>query len=141
MSRALLVRHARAGDREAWEGDQRLRPLDKRGRRQAEAIAATLADFGVDRLVSSPHLRCLQTLEPASARLGLPIEERDELTEGARRDEALALVHELAESLPALCTHGDVIYEVVGRPCKKGAVWVVEVRSGAVLPERYLPPS
>ena len=33
----LLVRHARAGDRSEWEGDDRLRPLDKKGRRQAKA--------------------------------------------------------------------------------------------------------
>jgi 8-oxo-dGTP diphosphatase len=139
--RALVVRHARAGDREEWRGDDRLRPLDQRGRRQAEALATTLAELGAHRLLSSPYIRCVQTLEPAAGRLALPIEERDELAEGSSAGEVLALLDELGEPLAALSTHGDVIDAVVGRPCRKGAVWVVEVRGRRVRPERYLPPN
>lgn len=138
--RALVVRHARAGDREKWQGDDRLRPLDKRGRRQADALAATLAKLAAGSLVSSPYVRCVQTLEPAAALLGLPIEERDELAEGASKEDVLALLEELTDGPPALCTHGDVIDAAVGRPCKKGAIWVVEVEGGRVQPERYLRP-
>jgi 8-oxo-(d)GTP phosphatase len=138
---AVLVRHARAGDRAEWVGDDRLRPLDKKGRRQADRIADTLAKLGVDRLVSSPYLRCTQTLEPAAERLGLGLEQRNELAEGGTAAGVLALLEELAGSLPALSTHGDVLEDVLGdRPCKKGSAWIVTVTDGRLRPERYLAP-
>jgi phosphohistidine phosphatase SixA len=141
--RALLVRHASAGERDEWEGDDRLRPLDKKGRRQAKALAETLADLRTTRLLSSPYVRCAQTLEPAAARLGLPVEERDELAEGASAAEVESLLEELRGSVPALSTHGDVIEELLGPQgrCKKGAVWVLEVGGGDVRVDRYLPPA
>jgi 8-oxo-dGTP diphosphatase len=139
--RALLVRHARAGDRADWDGDDRLRPLDRKGRRQAERLADTLAELGATRLLSSPYLRCVQTLEPAATRLGLPIKERAELAEGAFAPAVLSLLDELGGSVPALSTHGDVLEALLGdRPCKKGSIWVVSVAGGRVEPERYLAP-
>jgi 8-oxo-(d)GTP phosphatase len=139
--RVLLVRHGRAGDRRARTGDDRQRPLDGKGRRQAEALAGSLAGLGTDRLVSSPYVRCIQTLEPAALLLGRSIETRLELAEGAPGDGVLRMLGELEGSVPVLCTHGDVIDALLpGRGCKKGAVWIVEVESGEVLPERYLPP-
>jgi 8-oxo-(d)GTP phosphatase len=141
--RALLVRHASAGERDEWEGDDRLRPLDKKGRRQSKALAETLAELGTTRLLSSPYVRCVQTLEPAAARLGLPVEQRDELAEGASGAEVESLLAELRGSVPALSTHGDVIEELLGpqHRCKKGAVWVLDLGGGNVRVERYLPPA
>jgi phosphohistidine phosphatase SixA len=141
--RALLVRHASAGERDEWQGDDSLRPLDKKGRRQANALAGTLAELGATRLLSSPYVRCMQTLDPAAARLGLPIEEHQELAEGASAGEVKALLGGLDGSIPALSTHGDVIENLLGpqRKCKKGAVWVLEVSGGDVRAERYLPPA
>ncbi len=140
--RVLVVRHASAGDRGRWSGDDRLRPLDAKGERQAAAVAATLSKLGATRLVSSPYRRCVQTLEPAADRLGLPIEERDELAEGASGGQVRALLADLDGSVPALSTHGDVIDALLdGKPCKKGAIWVLGVEGDAVRPERYLPPA
>jgi phosphohistidine phosphatase SixA len=141
--RVLLVRHARAGDRERWRGDDRLRPLDERGRRQAEGLVSILSEQGATGLFSSPYVRCVQTFEPAAAELGLPLEERDELAEGARREDVLSLLETFApDSVPALCTHGDVIAELLGpeTKCKKGATWVLEVAGGRISPLRYLLP-
>jgi 8-oxo-dGTP diphosphatase len=139
---ALLIRHARAGERADWSGDDRLRPLDRKGRRQAKALAETLAELGASRLLSSPYVRCVQTLEPAATRLGLEIEERDELAEGVRGAEVAEFLRELEGSLPALSTHGDVIEALLGpeRECKKASVWVLNVAEGSVRPERYLAP-
>jgi 8-oxo-dGTP diphosphatase len=139
--RVLVVRHASAGDREDWDGDDRLRPLDEQGRRQSEALAATLAELGADGLYSSPALRCVETFEPAAALLGRSIETRSELFEGATRDDVLSLLDEVTVSTPALSTHGDVIDALIpGEPCEKGAIWVVGVENGEVRPGRYLPP-
>jgi phosphohistidine phosphatase SixA len=114
---AVLLRHVRAGDRAAWNGDDRLRPLDARGRGQAEALAALLPELGVRRVVSSPYVRCVQTVEPLAAALGVEIELDDRLAEGA----GAAAAPLLAEDGVVACTHGDVVEELLGRPLKKGA--------------------
>jgi 8-oxo-(d)GTP phosphatase len=140
--RVLLVRHARAGRREEWRGDDRRRPLDERGRLQADRLAPILGEEGTTQLFSSPYLRCVQTFEPAAAE-GLPLDLREELAEGAGRDDVLRLLAPLQpDSVPALCTHGDVIEALIGsdRKCAKGSQWELEVDSERVSPLRYLPP-
>jgi 8-oxo-(d)GTP phosphatase len=141
--RVLLVRHARAGDRTAWVGDDALRPLDEKGRKQARRLAKTLEELGATQLVSSPSLRCVQSFEPAAKRLGLPLEEREELAEGADAEQVLALLEELGGSVPALSTHGDVIADLIGwdKKCKKGSIWVLELDGRDVRPESYVPPA
>jgi 8-oxo-dGTP diphosphatase len=116
----VLLRHASAGDRDEWVNDDRHRPLDERGWEQSRALAETLRALGVRRAVSSPYVRCVQTLEP----LGLPVEEDDRLAEGASRDETLELLRSLEDAVA--CTHGDIIENVLGRSLKKGAYAVLD---------------
>ena len=126
----LLVRHARAGDRDAWEGDDRLRPLDKKGRKQAEGLVELLADYPIERLVSSQYLRCTQTFEPLAAARGLEVEQAAELAEGSTREDVLRLLDSLENDTVAICTHGDVVEELIGDGMKKGAVEVLELEDG-----------
>jgi 8-oxo-dGTP diphosphatase len=116
----ILLRHAWAGHRERWDGDDRLRPLDKRGRKQAKALGDVLRARGVTRVLSSPSVRCTQTV----AQLGLDIEPDERLGEGASPEDTLELLRE-ADGAVA-CTHGDVIENVLGFPLKKGAAVVLE---------------
>jgi 8-oxo-dGTP diphosphatase len=141
-SLVLLVRHGRAGDRDEWTGDDRLRPLDKRGRRQADAMVAPLAGYALSRLVSSPYVRCVQTLEPLSARLGLPVEHDPAIAEGVPVQKARGLIDRLGPGPVVLCTHGDVVEALVGEgePKKKGSTWLLARRNGAVELVRYWPP-
>lgn len=111
-----LVRHAHAGSRSTWTGDDRLRPLSKKGRRQATAVAEALADAGITRMISSPSLRCMETLRPLADLSGLVIEDDDRLAEGSPGEDALALadeLHQWAEPV-AVCSHGDVIPDLLG---------------------------
>lgn len=124
---SVLVRHASAGDRHDWRGDDRLRPLDARGRRQAAELAELLGSFGVRRIVSSPYVRCVETVEPLAAALGLAVELDDRLAEGAGR----AALELLAENGAVCCTHGDVVEELLGNGLKKGAA--VVLRDGEVV--------
>lgn len=126
----LLVRHARAGDREAWEGDDRLRPVDKKGRKQAEGLVELLSDYPTERLLSSQYLRCTQTFEPLAAARGLEIEAAPELAEGSTREDVLRLLSSLENEHVAICTHGDVVEELIGDLMKKGAVEVLELEDG-----------
>jgi 8-oxo-dGTP diphosphatase len=153
----LLVRHGHAGTKEGWAGDDRLRPLDARGRRQAAAMVGRVLPCDPTRLVSSPYLRCLQTMEPLAAETGLRVEVDDVLTpEAAPR--ALTLVRALARSASSdgvvLCTHGEVMAEVLnvlatedgvslGRrlPGPKGCFWVLEFHGGRALSARYVAPA
>ncbi|HEX6418748.1 MAG TPA: phosphoglycerate mutase family protein [Acidimicrobiales bacterium] len=113
--RLYVVRHGHAGSRSAWDGPDHRRPLSPKGRRQAKAIADALAPAGVGRLVSSPHRRCVQTLEPLAQRLGLPVEDDPRLAEGAGGADALALADEVRDGYEAVavCSHGDVIPDML----------------------------
>jgi 8-oxo-dGTP diphosphatase len=121
----LLVRHARAGDRTEWEGDDRLRPLDGKGRRQAEGLVELLADYPIDRILSSPYVRCVQSVEPLAAARGLELEEAAELAEGETRDDVLRLLGSTDAECVVLCTHGDVVDELLGDGLKKGETEVL----------------
>jgi 8-oxo-dGTP diphosphatase len=137
-----LVRHARAGHRESWEGDDdRLRPLDERGQRQAEALVPQLAEREFSRILSSPYVRCVQSVEPLAAARGLDVEAVDALAEGAGEPAALELLHGL-DVPAAVCVHGDLAGALLGENLKKGATAVLEVSAdGAEVLERLDPPA
>jgi 8-oxo-dGTP diphosphatase len=138
----LLVRHARAGQRGSAGADDSRRPLDETGRQQAVALAEMLSDRPLTRIVTSPYRRCIQTVEPLAESAGLAIEQRPELAEGSPLSDVLALIagHD-HEGDMVLCTHGDVIEEMVGRgrPAEKGSVWVLDPEHD-LEPRRYMLP-
>ena len=131
----LLVRHAWAGDSEKWEGEDRVRPVDKRGRKQAEALVDALAGFAVDRIVSSPYVRCIQTVEPLAEARGLDIE-LDEQLGADRLDDVPQVLERLQGEKAVVCTHGELPW-LDGRKFKKGSTWVL---SGELEPRRYIKP-
>ena len=149
----FLVRHANAGNRDEWEQPDEIRPLSKKGRKQAEKMGELLAGRGIERVVSSPSLRCVQTVEPLADRLHVEIETSDDLAEGVRADEVVALFRSVRASNIALCTHGDVIpilldalVEADGLalpedyPCEKGSAWELDQDgSGRAVAAMYLP--
>ncbi len=146
-----LVRHAKAGSRSSYEGPDHLRPLTKAGRLQAEAIADRLADAGVSRVLSSPYVRCMQTVEPLAARLGLLVEPLTMLAEGSPFGPVLDLLTDAADGT-VLCTHGDVLPDVLDALARrgtalvgagnlsKGVTWVLERRDGAIRSASAVPP-
>lgn len=149
----FLIRHAKAGSRQRWSGDDRLRPVSPSGARQAKGLFAALEPYGaagIRRVVSSPYVRCVDTVRPLAEQLGLEVEIVDDLAEG-REDEALRLVrHWLAGKggAVAACSHGDVVPYVVSclardladpLPNAKGCTWVLE-RSSKSVKARYVAP-
>ena len=136
----LLVRHASAGERKKWKGEDGLRPLDARGRRQADGLADLLRRLGPSRVLSSSSLRCRQTVEPLARLLGVAVEERSELAEGASADEVHSLASMLADEVAVLCTHGDVVAEVLGEESEKASTWVLRLDANVLAPIDYFPP-
>jgi 8-oxo-(d)GTP phosphatase len=147
-----LVRHAHAGERADWHGPDGARPLSATGREQARALTATLESVAAARVLSSPATRCVETVEPLAARLGVGVEQVDALAEGAGSERALGLVIAACEPT-VLCTHGDVIGELLAGlasaavdlgpdpRCAKASTWLLGVRDGSVLTARYVPAS
>jgi 8-oxo-dGTP diphosphatase len=135
----FIVRHASAGDR-GFGPDDRTRALDEIGRARAEQIAGQLADVPNGRLLSSPFTRCMQTLEPLARRSRRSVEPTAALAEGAPFEPVLDLLASLPDG-SILCSHGDLIpdvieavlrrgAELVGAPSwRKGAIWQL-VRDG-----------
>jgi broad specificity phosphatase PhoE len=146
-----LVRHAKAGSRSDWSGPDDERPLTKTGRRQADALRDLLADRGVTQLVSSPYVRCRQTVEPLGQLLRLPVDLADELGEGTPLPEARRLIEKFTSEPTVLCTHGDVIGELleslarqglIGRDIRmeKGSTWVLDYQGDEITGATYLAP-
>lgn len=120
----LLIRHASAGDRYEWEGDDSLRPLDERGLRQADELVELLTGYEVKQVVSGPAVRCLQTLEPFARSLGLELEIREELSEQRQSVDGPALVASLHDA--AVSCHGGLSDTICGESQKKGEVIVLD---------------
>lgn len=150
-----VMRHARAGRRSAWKGADVQRPLTKVGRRQAVDVADRLGDLEIAQVVSSPYVRCRQSVEPLVQRLGLPVDLADELAEGAELQQVLRLLDKVIDANAVLCTHGDVMRLLLDHlrndgvkvrrrngapPMEKGAVWELDTKRGAVVRATYRPP-
>jgi len=121
----IMVRHADAGDRSAWVGDDRIRPLNKRGRKQAVDLVALLAARTVEEIHTSPALRCVETVEPLAAARGLELIVREELSEEQWHQGEL-VVQELAGRDVVVCGHGGLEDALEGAPTwHKGGVLVV----------------
>jgi 8-oxo-dGTP diphosphatase len=152
VAEQVLIRHADAGSRGRWQGEDRVRPLSKKGWRQAAALVESLAAVPLQRVLSSPYVRCVQTVEPLARARGLRVEEIEALAEGAGLTCVLLLLGELASQPSALCTHGDIMHEVCEELVRlglvrrsevryeKGAAWILEERGGRLTAARYLPP-
>lgn len=144
----LLVRHAVALGRKGWSRPDHLRPLSRKGRAQADGLVDLLVPFGVDRILSSPAVRCVETVAPLGDRLGVPVDVVHELAEGSGAA-AAALVDTSVPGTVLLCTHGDVVPELFGAlvteapmdeaafRCAKGSTWLVGPNGQE---PKYLPP-
>lgn len=147
-----LIRHGHAGSRKDWNGDDGQRPLSPKGVGQAEWLADQFAQTGIGQVLSSPSLRCIQTVEPLAARLGLDVGHEPALCEGAPRRTGLTLLEELGDQDVALCSHGDVIPALIRALRKQGATgdkrtssakagtFILATVDGHVSTTRYLPP-
>jgi phosphohistidine phosphatase SixA len=141
----LVVRHAQAGRRGAYKGDDRLRPLTARGQARAAALTPLLSSYRPQRILSSPFVRCCETVQPVAEALGLAVESVDALGEG-NGAAAVRLMGTMAGESAVLCTHGDVAtamvealipeQDVAGQTAmrlQKGEVWVVQSTGSALV--------
>lgn len=168
MNPLVLVRHADAVGRGALEDDS-ARPLSRRGRRRAAALVPRLAGLlgtggpwptpgpapaapSVPAVLSSPALRCRQTVEPLARHLGTEVRSVAWLAEGEPASPALRRLVEATGRAPVVaCTHGDVLGDLLrllvlrGAPQPTGGVpkagsWVVTFDGDRPVDLRHIPP-
>ncbi|OBI47326.1 NUDIX hydrolase [Mycobacterium kyorinense] len=159
----LVVRHGTAGSKKRFSGDDTKRPLDKKGRAQAEALVGQLLAFGADDVYAADRVRCHQTVEPLAEELGVVICNEPTLTEEAyaenpkqarRRVLHIAGLRDGARRrrsepspahTPVICTQGKVIPDLIDWWCdrdgvrpdksrnRKGSTWVLSLSAGRLV--------
>ena len=151
MPTLYFVRHAKAASRTNWDEDDRARPLTNNGLKQADGLVSTLGPYAMSAILSSPYERCVQTVEPLARARRLKVQETRHLAEGARLKGAFRFIEDPELDDTVLCTHGDVIQELIEDLIRrrivkashmaldKGSTWVVEVEDGLPVGARYIP--
>jgi 8-oxo-dGTP diphosphatase len=146
----LIVRHGTAGSKSRYKGDDRNRPLDKRGRAQAESLVGQLLSFGAQTLYAADRTRCQQTIAPLAEELGVDIGIEPLLTEEAYAENRKASRNRFldiaaSEGTPVICTQGKVIPDLISWWCerdgvrpdksrnRKGSTWVLSLYDGHLI--------
>jgi len=152
----LIVRHGTAGRRARYHGEDSRRPLDRKGRAQAESLVPQLLAFGASVIYAADRTRCVQTVEPLAHNLDVPISVEPTLTEEAYAEHPKAAHRRVLEiaalgGTPAICTQGRVIPYLIDWWCardgvkpdrsrnRKGSTWVLSLDQDRLLAADHLP--
>lgn len=109
-STILIVRHANSTKRETFTGDDLDRPLSELGFKQLAELSQILQAYGVREVVSSPALRCVQTVEPYALFQNIPVKSNDLLLEDQPSFNRAAWINLSKNNQPmAVCSHRPVI--------------------------------
>jgi 8-oxo-dGTP diphosphatase len=146
----VVVRHARAGKRSEWRGDDEERPLDLSGERQARRLVPFLSAFGADHIYSAPPRRCVETVTPVARKLGLDIQTRPEFSDAGYASlptDAEFALRSLVKpgSVSVVCSQGRAIPGLVAAmvpgiasaETRKGAAWVLSFVDGTAVSADY----
>ena len=149
-SAVVLVRHAKAGKRSEWHGEDVLRPLEAAGRTQARRLTGFLAAFRPDRVVSATPTRCVQTVRPFAEQAGLQVGVDESFSDdgfAAAPERSVAALLALAKPgrVSVVCSQGDAIPglvralapDVEDPETRKGAAWVLSVVDGTIVSADY----
>ncbi|HEY8457791.1 MAG TPA: NUDIX hydrolase [Actinopolymorphaceae bacterium] len=103
----IVLRHAQAVSRDAWQHDDLDRPLADVGHAQATRLAPVLEAYGVTSVISSPAKRCIDTVAPYATSRGLPIETDSALTETSPQQAIETAITRLKNTREptVVCTH------------------------------------
>lgn len=154
-TRLIVVRHGRAHRRANWSGNDLLRPLDKKGRRQAELLVSALTGFRPERIFSADPVRCQDTVAPLAAELGLEVHVDEHfgdemwIRNQVAAEKAFADVVKLG-GVSVVCSQGLTIPDLLATfsargtlpfdteiKAKKGSVWVLGFNEGTLTTADY----
>ena len=116
----ILLRHAKAVHKSSWSRADSRRPLDDSGRADAKALAELLGCFAPRaRLITSPAVRCVETLRPFAELSGAQLREEPSLyihhqlaRHGPGRPARLSVTALVSEAIAAgeptiICAHRE----------------------------------
>lgn len=115
----IILRHAKAMKRSDFQGSKdSLRPLSGKGRRQSKVLVDALDAYGIENLISSPFVRCRETLHRYAKYVDTKIEVSDPLSESGNEKDPAATADVVREALqnPAatvLCSHRPVMNTIM----------------------------
>jgi broad specificity phosphatase PhoE len=147
-----VIRHAQAVSSADWQGEDKQRPLSERGKRQAERLVQSYEGTPIDVLLSSPYRRSVQTLNPLASARKLPVTTGDEFGVGAGANTLLGAVMQLMVDAAVVCTHADVLEDLLRRLVGLGLVaagrttsenagtWKLSLSHDGISQAAYLPP-
>jgi 8-oxo-dGTP pyrophosphatase MutT (NUDIX family)/phosphohistidine phosphatase SixA len=152
----LIIRHGTAGRKARYHGDDRKRPLDRKGRAQAKSLVPQLLAFGADVVYAADRARCIQTVEPLALKLDVPITVEPALTEEAYAENPEAAHKRILEiaalgGTPAICSQGKVIPYLIEWWCqrdgvkpdksrnRKGSTWALTLAQDRLLAADHMP--
>ena len=155
LDTVLLVRHAKAGRKSRYHGDDRLRPLEKVGRTQSEALLGQLLAFGPTHVHSADRVRCEQTVAPLADELGVSIISEPSLAEEAFNEDPKPGRRRIREigcesGIHVVCSQGKVIpplmkwwsaHDGVKLPParnRKASVWVLSLLDGKLVAANHI---
>lgn len=118
-SPVIVLRQCGAVARTSHRDGDADRPLTAAGQTQAAMLGDILAVYGPAAVLSSPSLRCLESVDPYCRNAGVAVEVVPELSEEghAERPDAAALLLRtlVADSAPVIvCTHRPVLPALLG---------------------------
>lgn len=147
----LLVRGAAALPREQWEHSENDRPLASEGRSMARSLVDLGSFFEIDRILSAPAARCMETVEPLARSETLSVEASADLSDGAI-GKAMRLIEDARGTGTVLCTHENVVSGVLTELAKhdrtavephpgrrRGSVWALTGDHARYTSAYYLP--
>ncbi len=156
-ARILYVRHAKAHDREKWSGNDNLRPLDKKGRRQSEMLVPLLSAFHPERIFSALPERCQTTVAPLADELGLDVQVDERFGDTAWLENMVGAQEAFQEVIAlggtsVICAQGEIIPGMLAWlsaqgtlpfdgdiNAKKGSTWVLSFHKGQLTGADYIP--
>jgi 8-oxo-(d)GTP phosphatase len=147
----VLVRHASAGGKESWKGDDLDRPLDARGAAEADLLSRLLVCYGSGRVITSAAERCVATVRPYAALTGAKLEVDPSLAAGQGNGDADTASARVASAAAAgkptvICAHRENMPVLLAAACvalgaavpdgpalHKAGFWVLHSAAGALV--------
>ena len=137
----IILRHAQARTRNGWKADDLERPLTKPGETQAQKLAPLLQAYGVRSVLTSPAVRCAQTVDAYARSVKALMEVDDRLAEETKpRAVERSIATVLSRKGPiVVCSHRPTLpwifttLKIEPRELAQGEGVVVHHRRGRVV--------
>ena len=143
-TRVFLIRHGNAGIRRKWKGPDKRRPLTERGQQQSIGMAEMLARYPVTKVMSSPSLRCVQSVATIADNIDNVVETSKRLKESTPIEDIYKFLGKLDSGSIVICSHkgwiGPLLQDLDRnkirlrgtRKWPKASMWVLDLVDGKV---------